>query len=111
MEVVTVSKVASEVRSNVSMKTIFDDSVVEGGRTLFGTVSIHPGSRVPLVGSGTHDRDEYSLIIKGSIVTMSNGQKRRVSTGEATFIPYGETHWAHNDGKETCEIVWALVRR
>lgn len=111
MKVVKVGKFPSEAQQDISMKTVFDDSVVEGGRTLFGTVTIPPGGRVPLEGTGSHERDEYSIIIKGSILTMSNGQTRRVSAGEAIFIPCGETHWAHNDGKDSCDIVWALVRR
>lgn len=89
MEIVEISKVVNEMRHNVSMKTVFDDSVVEGGRTLFGTVSIPPGSRVPLEGTGTHDRDEYSIIIKGSILIMSNGKTRRVSTRRGNFYSIG----------------------
>ncbi|RFU66865.1 cupin domain-containing protein [Peribacillus saganii] len=111
MQVVAVNSVKAENRPGITMKTLFDRSVIEGGRTLLGTVKIPPGARIPVEGTGSHDQDEYGLIIKGSIVTMSGGKEFRVSAGEATFIPRGEEHWALNDGVEDCEIVWVLVER
>jgi quercetin dioxygenase-like cupin family protein len=111
MNIVTVKEIVEESRPGVSMKTIFDESVIQGGRTLLGTVSIPPGARIPLSGTGSHEQDEYGIVLKGSILTMSGGKEYRVSSGQATFIPNGEEHWALNDGQEDCEIVWVLVNR
>ncbi|MBB5149004.1 cupin domain-containing protein [Ureibacillus thermosphaericus] len=111
MEIVTVSDIKQHDRNNVTMKTLFDKSVVDGGRTVFGIVSIPPGARIPLQGTGSHLEDEYGLVIKGSILTMSGGKEYRVVAGQATFIPHNEEHWAYNDGQDDCEIVWALVSR
>jgi quercetin dioxygenase-like cupin family protein len=111
VNLVTVKEIADENRPGVSMKTIFDESVVEGGRALLGTVSFPPGARIPLTGTGAHEQDEYGLVLKGSFLTMSGGKEYRVSAGQATFIPRGEEHWALNDGQEDCEIVWVLVKR
>lgn len=111
MEIVKVKEVEAENRPEVTMKTLFNESIVDGGRTMMGTVSIPPGARIPLEGTGAHDQDEYGLVLKGAIVTMSGGKEHRVSSGQATFIPRGEEHWAYNDGQEECEIVWVLVNR
>ncbi|WP_026695652.1 cupin domain-containing protein [Peribacillus kribbensis] len=111
MEVVKVKDVAEDNRPGITMKTLFNEAVIEGGRTLMGTVSIPPGARIPIEGTGAHEEDEYGLVLKGSIVTRSGEKEYRVSSGEATFIPRGEEHWAYNDGTEDCEIVWILVKR
>lgn len=111
MEIVSTSDVKSSSQTEVIMKTIFDETVIEGGRTAFGTVIIPPGARIPLEGTGSHTQDEYGLILKGSMLAMSGGKEYRVVAGQATFIPQGEKHWAYNDGQEDCEIVWALVSR
>jgi quercetin dioxygenase-like cupin family protein len=111
MQVITIENVAKEDRPEITMKTIFNESIIEGTRTSMGTVSIPAGARVPLQGSGSHEQDEYAIFLKGSILTMSGGKEYRISAGQATFIPHGEEHWAYNDGKEDCELVWVLVNR
>jgi quercetin dioxygenase-like cupin family protein len=111
MEIVKVKDIEDENRPGITMKTLFNESIIDGGRTLMGTVSIPPGARIPIEGTGAHIQDEYGLVLKGSFVTMSGGQEHRVSSGQATFIPRGEEHWAYNDGTEECEIVWVLVER
>jgi quercetin dioxygenase-like cupin family protein len=111
LKIVMIKEKDAEKHSEITMKKIFDESVLEGTRTTFGTVSIPPRIRVPLEGTGAHDADEYSIVLKGSLLTISGGQEHRISAGEATFIPKGEEHWAYNDGKENCEIVWVLVKR
>ncbi|AEF93440.1 Cupin 2 conserved barrel domain protein [Desulfotomaculum nigrificans CO-1-SRB] len=111
MEIVTIKDVEADKSSDVIMKTLFDENIIKDGRTKFGTVVIPPGVRVPQEGAGSHGADEYSIVLKGSIVTMSGGKEYRVTGGQATFIPAGEAHWCLNDGKEDCEIVWVLVNR
>lgn len=111
MKKVTVSDVVAEDRTDVTMKTLFDESLFEGARTNFGQVVIPPGGRVPVEGFGAHDEDEYSIILQGTMKTKSGGEMYRVSAGEATFIPRGEEHYAYNDGVEDCIIIYALVKR
>lgn len=111
MKVVTVREVVAEDLTNVTMKTLFDESLFDGARTKFGKVIIPPGARVPDEGMGAHDEDEYSFILQGTIKSVSGGKEYRVSAGEATFIPKGEEHYAYNDGNEDCIIIYSLVKR
>ncbi len=111
MQVVTVKDKLADNHHNIEMKTLFDESVFQGARAKFGTVTIPPRSRVPLKGTGSHEEDEYALVIKGAITTMSGGKQYHVKAGQATFIPAGEEHWAYNEREEDCEIIWTLVKR
>lgn len=111
MKIVTVNEIDAENNSQITMKTLFDESIIKGARTNFGKVVIPPGVRVPVEGMGKHDADEYSIIIQGSIKTNSGGKHYKVSAGQATFIPAGEEHYAINDGKEDCVIIYSLVKR
>lgn len=111
MIISTVGKEAIKNHNSASLKRHFDESIIEGGRTEFGIATFPPGSRIPTEGTGSHDQDEYGMLIKGSMIIMSGGKEYRITAGQATFIPRGEEHWAYNDGQEECEIVWALVNR
>lgn len=111
MIVVNRDSVKAADRPQVTLKTLFAQGAVPGGNVTFGTIVIPPKTRVPVQGEGAHDEDEYSFIIRGSILTCSGGVEQVVSAGEATLIPAGESHWAYNAGDEDCEIVWALVKR
>ncbi len=105
MEIINITEVEGPKNADVDMKTVF----AKEGVTM-GTVVIPPGIRAPLKGAGSHEGDEYSIILKGSLLTESGGKQYRVSAGQATFIPAGEAHWALNDGTEDCEIIWTLVK-
>ncbi|MGY3717646.1 cupin domain-containing protein [Sutcliffiella cohnii] len=111
MEVVTISSIEPEKRANANMKTLFNEAILEGARTTLGIATFPPGARIPLEGTGAHEEDEYAVVIKGSLTTVSGGKKYRISAGQATFIPSGEEHWAYNDGDEDCELIWTLVKR
>lgn len=111
MEIVTVDELDTEDIPHVTMINLFDESLAHGTKTKFGKVVIPPGVRVPLEGMSKHDADEYSIIIQGSIKTNSGGRDYHVSAGQATFIPMGEEHYAYNDGKEDCIIIYALVKK
>lgn len=108
MIVISAESVKAEDRPGVSLKTLFSD---KGGRAKFGVVTIPPQSRIPLNGTGSHDEDEYSIVVKGSILTGIGDEKYRLTAGDASLIPAGEAHWAYNDTDEECEIVWVLVKR
>ncbi|WP_042355699.1 cupin domain-containing protein [Bacillus rubiinfantis] len=108
MEVVKIDSLPVDSNAAVPLKNVFSQVSVSGAVKV-GTVSIPPGKRVPLTGVSNHKENEYSIIVKGSIVTETKGKTYRVSSGEATFIPAGQEHIAYNDGEEDCEIVWVLV--
>ncbi|MBG9447312.1 MULTISPECIES: cupin domain-containing protein [Bacillaceae] len=108
MEVLNIEKINPDPNAAVPLKTVFSQKALAGDLKV-GTVVIPPGKRVPLTGVSNHSENEYSIIVKGSIVTETNGKTYRVSSGEATYIPAGQEHIAYNDSEEDCEIVWVLV--
>ncbi|MCU1806366.1 cupin domain-containing protein [Cytobacillus firmus] len=108
MEVLNIEKINPDPNAAVPLKTVFSQKALAGDLKV-GTVVIPPGKRVPLSGVSNHKENEYSIIVKGSIVTETNGKTYRVSSGEATYIPAGQEHIAYNDSEEDCEIVWVLV--
>ncbi|WP_027415132.1 cupin domain-containing protein [Aneurinibacillus terranovensis] len=111
MIIVSTDSVKADDRPIVSLKTLFTDEHIAGGNAKFGVITIPPEGRVPLNGTGSHDEDEYSIVIKGSILSGTGDQEYRMKSGDASLIPAGEAHWAYNDGEEDCEIVWVLVKR
>jgi quercetin dioxygenase-like cupin family protein len=111
MKLAHVQQVEARRASGYSLKQLFGERDVAGGRTAFGTVLLAPGARIPQEGISLHNEDEYSLVLKGSIVIQSGDVTRRIEAGWATLIPAGEAHWVLNDGEEEAEVVWALVRR
>lgn len=108
MEVLKIDGLEVDANAVVPLKTVFTQESLSG-QLKVGTVKIPPGKRVPLTGVSNHKENEYSIVVKGSIVTETNGKTYRVSSGDATFIPAGEEHIAYNDTNEDCEIVWVLV--
>lgn len=105
MEIVSVKDVETSKNTDAIMKTIFKK---EGG-TQFGTVVVPPGVRIPMAGTSAHSSDEYSIVLKGSILVGIEGKEYEISGGQATLIPAGEAHYSINNGSEDCEIVWVLV--
>ncbi|MEL7566602.1 MAG: cupin domain-containing protein [Dehalobacterium sp.] len=106
MKIVSVNEVMAKASSDAWLKTLFED-----GKATMGTAVFPPGARVPKEGTGAHDADEYALILKGSILTMSGGTEYRLESGKASLIPQGEEHWSLNDSDEDCELVWFLVKK
>ncbi|RLQ94831.1 cupin domain-containing protein [Falsibacillus albus] len=109
MDVLTINQINPSQESPVPLRTVFEEKIREGMAVSMGTVTIPPGKRVPLQGVSNHIQNEYSIIVKGSILTECGGKTYRVSSGDATFIRAGEEHIAYNDGKEDCEVIWMLV--
>ncbi|MBU8769480.1 cupin domain-containing protein [Cytobacillus oceanisediminis] len=108
MDVLNIEDIQIDSNAAVPLKTVFSQKALAGDLKV-GTVVIPPGKRVPLKGVSNHKENEYSIIVKGSIVTETKGRTYRVSSGDATFIPAGQEHIAYNDSDEDCEIVWVLV--
>lgn len=110
MKIVNLHEVNEEIKNNCLFKLIFDKKNTSNDKVTMGMVTIPPGARIPAAGEGVHSSDEYSFICKGSVVTMVNGREIRISSGQAAYIPAGESHWTINDGTEDCEVLWVLVK-
>jgi mannose-6-phosphate isomerase-like protein (cupin superfamily) len=108
MDIINISELAQEGNQSYSMHTIFKEQQTNSAVKV-GAVTIYPGEKVPLTGVSNHEENEYSVIVKGSLLTEIKGKQYRVSAGQATFIPKGEEHIAVNDGDENCELVFVLV--
>lgn len=74
-----------------------------------GKAVMKPDVRVPNEGMNPHDADEYSYIIKGSLISGTEEITTKVSEGNFSFIPKGMKHWCKNEGSEDCELIWILV--
>ncbi|MBW1722785.1 MAG: cupin domain-containing protein [Deltaproteobacteria bacterium] len=109
MEVIDVADVEAENKPKVILKTLFEDALGNMTRFSFGTVIFEPQSRVPESGDGAHSGDEYTIVVRGRIRTVSGGKEYLLSEGQAAFIPAGERHYAINDSDSVCEIVWLLI--
>ncbi|ASN05260.1 cupin domain-containing protein [Virgibacillus necropolis] len=108
MDIINLTELESEGNQAYSMYTIFKEQQQDFAVKV-GTVTIYPGERVPLKGVSNHEENEYSIIVRGSLLTEIKGEQYRVSAGQSTFIPKGEEHIAVNDGDENCELVFVLV--
>lgn len=67
------------------------------------------GARVPYDGMSSHDEDEYSYVIKGSLSAHTENVSTVITSGDFGFIPKGTKHWCKNEGDEDCELIWILV--
>ncbi|WP_031514776.1 cupin domain-containing protein [Desulfofalx alkaliphila] len=105
MQLVNANEVEALKGKDYIIKTLFSDKKVD-----FGNVVIPRGVKIPREGFGSHDADEYSIVIRGSIKVMSGGKEYQLNAGQASLIPAGEEHWCSNEGSEDCEIVWVMVK-
>ncbi len=109
MEITNIDQIRAEPNPDIVLKTIFKNQIPGSGILKMGVVTIPPGVRVPLEGSGSHEGDEYSIVLRGDIKAVSDEKEYRLKKGQASFIPAGESHWALNDSQEECEIIWVLI--
>ncbi len=86
MIAISADAVKAEDRPLISLKTLFSEKDIQGEKAKFGVVTIPPKVRIPLSGTGSHDQDEYSIVIKGSIVAGHGNQEYRLSAGDASLI-------------------------
>lgn len=56
MIVVNSSSVKPEDLPNVALKVLFSEDVIAGGKIKFGTVTVPPKARIPLIGWGSRTR-------------------------------------------------------
>lgn len=111
MIIVRNETIQPEALPGVELKTMLPFASIEQGKTRFGIVTIPPGGRIPLTGLAPHVEDEYSILVKGTMVTTIGDTEHRINAGDSTLIPAGEAHAVFNDGSEECVLVWALVKR
>ncbi|NNG00784.1 MAG: cupin domain-containing protein [Desulfobacteraceae bacterium] len=109
MKIIDIGRVPSEEGLPATLKRLFEIDITDKTKFSLGVATFPPGVRIPPEGDGVHAGDEFSIIIKGEIVSVNNGKKQRLTAGHAVYIPAGESHWAVNESHEDCEIVWVLV--
>lgn len=59
--------------------------------------TVEPGGTVP---RHINDVEHEQYVLAGEYVVGIGDEERRVSEGDALFIPAGTVHWYHNDGDE-----------
>ena len=79
------------------------------GLAISGILEFEAGTRVPLEGVSRHDEDEISFILTGSLKAVSGDQEAELRTGDISFIPAQEEHWALV--LEDTRIAYVLVSR
>jgi quercetin dioxygenase-like cupin family protein len=64
------------------------------GDAIAGILEFKAGTRLPLTGTSVHDQDEISFILSGKLSATSGGESCTLQTGDISFIPALEHHWA-----------------
>lgn len=108
MKILNINDITADQNKAFSLRTLFNEEKSDTNIKV-GAVTIYPGQRVPITGVSNHEENEYSVIVKGTLITEIDGKQQRVSSGQATYIPAGEDHIAFNDGEEECELVFVFV--
>lgn len=102
-----------DIQKNITMtgnvEDIFNKSF-ENTCVRFGIATIQPGERLPNDGLTSHEENEFSYIMKGTLSGESGGVPYTIKAGEASLIPAGEHHWCVNEGNEPVQLVYALVK-
>jgi quercetin dioxygenase-like cupin family protein len=93
-----------------SMLDAFDVNL-EDCKIEMGKAIMEPGVRVPKEGMNSHDGDEFSYIIKGSLSSGTEDITTTVSEGNFSYIPKETPHWSRNDNDENCELIWILIKK
>jgi mannose-6-phosphate isomerase-like protein (cupin superfamily) len=73
-------------------------------------ITLLPGRRVPVSGTGVHAEDEYSFFLEGEVYTESGDFQGVCRAGEGTLIPRGEYHWCENRTDSPCRLLCVLVK-
>ena len=76
-----------------------------------GTAIFRPNARVPEVGFGVHDFDEYSFIIEGELEAQIEDQHVNLGPDQFSYIAKGERHWSINKSTKDCKLVWISVKK
>ncbi|MEG1869611.1 MAG: hypothetical protein RR205_02050, partial [Oscillospiraceae bacterium] len=84
MKIVNISELTSVGQPLYDMRKMFN---ISGDLTNveLNMITMPPGVRVPVEGTGFHDADEYSVFIDGEMYTESGNDKSIVKKGMATL--------------------------
>jgi len=92
----------------VIMTNFFGYDVPAGGKVKVGHGVFPPGTIVP---PASHDEDEYSFILSGTVKARVGDTVHVLTTGCCGFIPAGEVHSSSNDSDKPCHLVWMLIEK
>ena len=79
------------------------------GTAITGILEFKAGTRLPAEGFSVHAEDEVSFILSGALKAVSGSDSASLRTGDISFIPAGETHWA--EVLEDTRIAYVLIPR
>lgn len=80
-------------RINGEPAYILETVVAAGTRVRMGRISFQSGQRVPDVGTSSHDQEEHSYVLSGSLTVTSGGSSAHASAGDLISIQPGESHF------------------
>ena len=92
--------------ATLPVKTEFE---IARGTAIAGILEFAAGTRLPPTGVSTHQQDEVSFILSGSLEAVSGGESATLKSGDISFIPAGEAHWALV--LEDTRIAYVLIPR
>jgi quercetin dioxygenase-like cupin family protein len=92
------------------MLPLFGSEAKENAAADMGYAVFGPGMRSPAEDFTSHDGDEFSYIISGSIKCFAGGELHEAGAGEVCYIPAGERHYSYNDSDTPCSLVYMLVK-
>ena len=111
MEIVSEENIPSILFDGYKMINIFNNLKKDDQTIKMGKAVIKSGTRVPAIGFGVHDSEEYSYIIKGCLDVLTTEGTSFVTAGDYTYIQTGENHASINSSNEDCELIWFLIKR
>ncbi len=79
------------------------------GTAITGILEFAAGTRLPMTGVSAHEQDEVSFILSGKLEAVSGGESATLESGDISFIPAGEPHWALV--LEDTRIAYVLIPR
>ncbi len=82
---------------------------IPNGATITGILEFKAGTRLPLEGTSVHDQDEISFILQGKLEATSGGETCTIQTGDISFIPALEHHFAFV--LEDTRLAYVLIPR
>lgn len=111
MKIISEKNIQSILFEGYEMINIFNNLKKDNQAVKMGKAVIKMGTRVPDIGFGVHDMEEYSYIIKGCLDVSTKQGDSFVTAGDYTYIPTGEEHASINNGSEDCELIWFLIKK
>ena len=74
-----------------------------------GSYVIEPGARVPERGTTSHDGDELSVVLSGTVELVLDGEETIVGPETLTVIPANTPHYSENRGTEPVRLVYVIL--